>query len=153
MARKHCPREHRERRIARRDTQLARPGGRAWRAGRLDGGQEASPRAGPHLGGAGHSGKRHGLVHQEDDEDPKQVFQFKKAHRTEFSVSAMCRVLRVSRGDFYGWLTRSTSRLETADWELLEQIRRIHAEFPGNYEAPRIQAALIYPRSDYRNSI
>ena len=65
-----------------------------------------------------------------------------KAHRAEFSVCAMCRVLRVSRSGFYGWLKRSPSRWEAADRELLDQIRRIHAESRGIYGAPRIQAAL-----------
>ena len=65
-----------------------------------------------------------------------------KAHRAEFSVCAMCRVLRVSRSGFYGSLKRSPSRWETADRELLDRIRRIHAESRGIYGAPRIQAAL-----------
>ena len=65
-----------------------------------------------------------------------------KAHRAEFSIAAMCRVLRVSRSGYYAWLKRPPSRWEAADRELLEHIRRIHAESRGIYGAPRIQAAL-----------
>ncbi len=65
-----------------------------------------------------------------------------KAHRAEFSIAAMCRVLRVSRSGYYAWLKRPPSRWEAADRELIEHIRRIHAESRGTYGAPRVQAAL-----------
>ena len=65
-----------------------------------------------------------------------------KAHRAEFSIAAMCRVLRVSRSGYYAWLKRPPSRWDAADRELLELIRRIHAESRGTYGAPRVQAKL-----------
>ena len=64
-------------------------------------------------------------------------------HRAEFSIAAMCRVLRVSRSGYYAWLQRpSCSRWQRADADLVPQIRSIHQASRGVYGAPRIQAEL-----------
>ena len=65
-----------------------------------------------------------------------------KAHQAEFSIAAMCRVLRVSRSGYYAWLKRPPSRWQRADDQLLVHIRRIHSASRGTYGSPRIQAAL-----------
>lgn len=82
------------------------------------------------------------LIRHGEQKDPKPVYEFVKAHQAEFSISAMCRVLRVSRSGYHKWLNRPPSRWEAADRELLEHVRRIHLESRGTYGAPRIQAAL-----------
>ena len=65
------------------------------------------------------------------------------AHRAEFSIAAMCRVLRVSRSGYYAWLQRpSVSRWHRADAALVPQIQSIHQDSRGVYGAPRIQAEL-----------
>lgn len=64
-------------------------------------------------------------------------------HRAEFSIAAMCRVLRVSRSGYYAWLQRpSCSRWQRADADLVPQIQSIHQASRGVYGAPRIQAEL-----------
>ena len=70
------------------------------------------------------------------------------AHRAEFSISAMCRVLRVSRSGYYAWLRRpALSRWQRADTDLAPHIMSIHEASRGVYGAPRVQAEL---RSRYR---
>ena len=58
------------------------------------------------------------------------------------SVSAMCRVLGVSRSGFYAWRRRRPSSRKRADQALTVRIRGIHRHSWGTYGAPRIQAEL-----------
>ncbi len=53
-----------------------------------------------------------------------------------------CRVLRVSRSGYYGWLGRAPSVRQVADEQLSTTITEIHA-------APRGQAAHTRPRSRF----
>ena len=56
----------------------------------------------------------------------------------------MCRVLKVSTSGYYAWAKRPTkSAREIRDAELLEDIRRVHANSRGTYGSPRIHAALV----------
>ena len=65
------------------------------------------------------------------------------AHRAEFSLAAMCRVLRVSRSGYYAWLQRpASSRWQCADRDLVAAIQQVYQAARGLYGAPRIQAAL-----------
>ena len=63
-------------------------------------------------------------------------------HQAEFSIMAMCRVLRVSRGGYYAWRDRLPSQWSAADQALLVQIKAIHAASREVYGAPRIHAML-----------
>ena len=65
-----------------------------------------------------------------------------RAHRAEFRVTTMARVLGVSTSGFYAWLKRPRSARAAADDVLAERIRAIHARSRGTYGAPRIQAEL-----------
>ncbi len=65
-----------------------------------------------------------------------------RAHRAEFPVVTMARVLGVSRSGFYAWLKRRRSGRSKADGVLAERIRAIHERSRGTYGAPRIQAEL-----------
>jgi len=48
------------------------------------------------------------------------------AHRVEFRVTSMCRVLRVSRGGFYEWCARPESAQAIENRQLTERIGQIH---------------------------
>ena len=48
-------------------------------------------------------------------------------HRREYAVTLMCRVLRVARAGFYGWLHAPVSDRDVEDARLLEFIRHSHA--------------------------
>jgi putative transposase len=65
-----------------------------------------------------------------------------KAHQAQYSVTAMCRVLEVSRSGFYAWLERPLSMRAKADIELSCAIRRLHEQSRGTYGVPRIHAML-----------
>jgi hypothetical protein len=53
-----------------------------------------------------------------------------------------CRVLRVSRSGYYGWLGRAPSVRQVADEQLSTTITEIHAAPRGTYGAPRVHAEL-----------
>ena len=65
-----------------------------------------------------------------------------RAHRAEFRVTTMARVLGVSTSGFYAWLKRPRSAREKSDTALAERVRAIHERSRGTYGAPRIQAEL-----------
>ncbi len=65
-----------------------------------------------------------------------------RAHRAEFRVTTMARVLGVSTSGFYAWLRRPRSARSKAAGVLAERIRAIHERSRGTYGAPRIQAEL-----------
>jgi transposase InsO family protein len=69
-------------------------------------------------------------------------YQFIAAHRAEFEITVMCRVLAVSRSGYYAWLKRPTSSRKMADQELSQQIKEIHHHSRQTYGSPRIQAEL-----------
>jgi putative transposase len=69
-------------------------------------------------------------------------YQFIAAHRVEFEITVMCRVLRVSRSGYYAWLKRPTSSREMADQALSQHIKEIHQQSRQTYGSPRIQAEL-----------
>lgn len=65
-----------------------------------------------------------------------------RAHQQEFPVSAMCRVLKVSRSGFYGWCSREPSARTTANARLLQRIQQIHVASRHNYGAVKTWRAL-----------
>ena len=58
---------------------------------------------------ARHLSKGHGPLRTRDQRNWEAICQFMSVHRTEFSLAAMCRVLRVSRIGYYAWSQRRTS--------------------------------------------
>lgn len=70
-------------------------------------------------------------------------YHFIQDHRHEFRVSAMCRVLGVSRSGFYGWRTRPVSARAQANIRLLTRIREIHARSRENYGTVKTWRALL----------
>jgi len=69
-------------------------------------------------------------------------YQFIAAHRQEFEIRVMCRVLGVSRSGYYAWRQRPVSAREMANQQLTEQIKQIHQQSDQTYGSPRIQAEL-----------
>ncbi len=65
-------------------------------------------------------------------------YRFMNEHRHEFSISLMCRVLRVARAGFYQWLHRPESERAREDRRLLELIRNSYAASHGVYGARRV---------------
>lgn len=69
-------------------------------------------------------------------------YEFIEAHRGEFEIVIMCRVLGVSRSGYYAWRKRPVSRREMANEALTEKIRDIHQQSDETYGSPRIHAHL-----------
>jgi putative transposase len=69
-------------------------------------------------------------------------YQFIAAHREEFEITVMCRVLAVSRSGYYAWRQRPASPREMADQVLSQRIKAIHQQSRDTYGSPRIQAEL-----------
>jgi putative transposase len=65
-----------------------------------------------------------------------------KAQQNRFAITAMSRVLEVSRSGYYGWADRQPSPRTREDAELAECIKSIHEQSRGTYGAPRIHAEL-----------
>ena len=62
--------------------------------------------------------------------------------RDEYPVRVLCDALGVSPSGYYAWRTRPESPRKAANRQLLDDIRRLHADHRERYGAPRIHAAL-----------
>lgn len=65
-----------------------------------------------------------------------------QAHRAEYSLILMCRVLHVSRSGFYAWQAREPSRRQQRETALRERVRSIYRQSRGRYGSPRVHAEL-----------
>jgi putative transposase len=65
-------------------------------------------------------------------------YRFMNEHRHDYSVTLMCRVLRVARAGFYAWLHAPVSDRDIEDARLLELIRHSHAGSHEIYGARRV---------------
>jgi putative transposase len=65
-----------------------------------------------------------------------------RQHQGEFSVSRMCRLLRVSRSGFYAWSVRPESRRAREDRALLVRIQAIHRDSREAYGTVKTWKAL-----------
>ena len=65
-------------------------------------------------------------------------YQFIAAHRVEFEITVMCRVLQVSRSGYYVWCKRPTSTREMANQTLSQQIKEIYQQSRQTYGSPRV---------------
>ncbi|WP_435380190.1 IS3 family transposase [Echinicola jeungdonensis] len=72
----------------------------------------------------------------------QQIFRFIRAHRHEFAVEKMCRVFKVSRSGFYGWLNRKPSKCAEEREEVSREIHKIYAESKCRYGSPKITIEL-----------
>jgi transposase InsO family protein len=69
-------------------------------------------------------------------------YTFIAAHREEFGIQRMCRVLGVQRSGYYAWQKRQPSTREQANLELLELIEAEHQHSRKTYGSPRLHLAL-----------
>ena len=69
-------------------------------------------------------------------------FHFIAAHRAEFRVRSLCRVLGVSSSGFYAWVRRPAPRQAQRNAALLVHIRAAHVASRRTYGAPRIHQEL-----------
>src|SRR5438477_2502797 len=68
----------------------------------------------------------------------RSTYEFIKAHRTQYSVQAMCRVLAVAPSGYYEWLQQPISNRGKEDARLLRLIRASFVASQGVYGAPRV---------------
>ena len=72
----------------------------------------------------------------------RQTYGFIETYRNEFSVKTMCRVLGVSRGGYYKWLSHPLSDRAQEDARLLRLVRASFTASHGIYGAPRVMLDL-----------
>jgi transposase InsO family protein len=70
-------------------------------------------------------------------------FGFIEAEKANFSIAAMCRVLRVTRSGYYSWRKRQASARWLRDRKLLRKIRRSFHESRSAYGSPRVHQDLV----------
>jgi len=80
-------------------------------------------------------------------------FRFIQEHKWEFRIRSICRVLKVSRGAFYGWLKRPESNRSMENRKLLQEIIEIHKANRKVYGSPRIHEALKRTQSCGKNRV
>jgi putative transposase len=68
----------------------------------------------------------------------RSAYAFIKAHRSEYSVQAMCRILEVAPSGYYEWLKQPLSNRAQEDARLLRLIRAAFLASQGVYGAPRV---------------
>ena len=68
----------------------------------------------------------------------RSTYEFIKAHRDQYSVQAMCRVLGVAPSGYYEWLQQPISNRAQEDARLLRLIRASFIASQGIYGAPRV---------------
>ena len=54
-----------------------------------------------------------------------------EAEKATYSVSTLCRVMKVSKSGYYSWRSRPPSQRAKANAALTEKIRRIHRDSRG----------------------
>jgi putative transposase len=70
------------------------------------------------------------------------IYAFVEAEKANHRVNAMCRILKVSKSDFYSWRDRPPSARAKSDAALSKKIVRIHTDGRETYGAPRIHFEL-----------
>jgi len=69
-------------------------------------------------------------------------YAFVAAHRREFRLTTMCRVLRVHRSGFYAWMKTPQSRRAIEDERIVRKIRTSYQASDGVYGSPRVHRDL-----------
>lgn len=71
-----------------------------------------------------------------------RLFKLIDAEKADYSISLLCRVLKVSRSGYYDWKNRPPSKRDREDAALTCQITEIHERSRGIYGYPRVHAEL-----------
>jgi putative transposase len=69
-------------------------------------------------------------------------YGFILAHKAQFSIQAMCRVLEVSASGYYRWCSRCKSKRAKENDQLLGKIRELHKQSRNHYGSPKIYRSL-----------
>ena len=69
-------------------------------------------------------------------------YPFIKEHEGQFSISTLCRVMKVARSGYYAWCNRTPSKTEIANLTLTEQIKTVFDASDQTYGSPRIYEEL-----------
>lgn len=64
------------------------------------------------------------------------------SHRLQFSIEKMCKIFKVSKSGYYGWIGRPPCLRVYENAQLIQAIHRIYKESKGTYGSPRITAEL-----------
>jgi putative transposase len=70
------------------------------------------------------------------------IFRFIDAEKASYPVTALCRMLGVSKSGYYAWRSRPPSERRRRDALLIEKIRQIHSRSRETYGYPRVHAEL-----------
>ena len=70
------------------------------------------------------------------------IFRFIDAEKADYPVTALCRMLGVSKSGYYAWRSRPPSGRRRRDALLIEKIRQIHSRSRETYGYPRVHAEL-----------
>ncbi len=70
-------------------------------------------------------------------------YAFVAAHRAEFPLGVLCRVLGVSRSGYFAWRLRPESRRERENRRLLGRIKAAHTSGKKMYGSPRVHKKLV----------
>ncbi len=68
----------------------------------------------------------------------RATYAFIKAHRKQYSVQALCRILGVAPSGYYEWIAQPQSDHAIEDARLLRLIRASFVASQGVYGAPRV---------------
>jgi putative transposase len=68
-------------------------------------------------------------------------FRLIDAEKVSYPVTALCRMLGVSKSGYYAWRSRPPSERSRQDAFLTEKIREIHSRSRETYGYPRVHAA------------
>jgi putative transposase len=68
----------------------------------------------------------------------RTIYEFIKAHREQYSVQMLCRVLEVAPSGYYEWRQQPLSNRAIEDARLLRLIRASFTASKGIYGAPRV---------------
>jgi putative transposase len=68
----------------------------------------------------------------------RSIYEFIKAHRKQYSVQAMCRILGIAPSGYYDWIKQPLSNRAQEDARLLRLIRVSFTASQGIYGAPRV---------------
>ena len=70
------------------------------------------------------------------------AFRLIDAEKASYPVTALCRMLGVSKSGYYAWRRRSPSKRSREDAALTEKIREVHRRSRETYGSPRVHAEL-----------
>ena len=69
-------------------------------------------------------------------------YPFIKEYEGQFSISTLCRVMKVARSGYYAWCHRTPSKTEVANQQLTDTIKTVFDASDQTYGSPRIYEEL-----------